>query len=109
MKIGSANNTSPLIGDKHEAAKKTNQGLGKKQKARGDQLYISNQARELQANKKKTTTLSAEFENNSEKKLDLIRLKISNGHYDKPQTKMKISEKLSADKDILREYYKSVF
>ena len=110
MKIGPANKTTPQIGDKPKAAEKTDRGLEKKEKSKTkeDQLNISSRARELQANNK-TSKISAEFENDSEKKLNLIRLKISHGHYDKPQIKMKISEKLSVDKDILREYYKSVF
>ena len=108
MKIGPANNTTPLIGDKQEAANKSNRGQ-EKEKAREDQLNISSRARELLANYKALSRVSAEVENNSERKLNLIRLKISKGFYDKPQTKIKIAEKLSADKAILREYYKSIY
>lgn len=108
MKIGPLNNATPLNGDKQEAINKTNRGL-EKEKTKEDQLNISSRARELQANYKTTSRVLAEFNNNSEKKLDLIRMKISKGFYDKPQIKIKIAEKLSTDKAILREYYKSVF
>ncbi len=111
MKIGPANSTTPLIGDKQEAANRKNQGLEKKDtiNAREDQLNISNRARELQANYIDKSKLMAETENSADKKLDLIRLKISNRYYDKPQIKMKIAEKLTTDKEILREFYKSVY
>ena len=108
MKIGPANNATPLIGDKQEAVNKTNREPVK-EKAREDQLNISKRARELQTKYKATSNISAEFESNLEKKLDLIRLRINKEFYDKPQTKIKIAEKLSDDKEILREYYKSVY
>jgi hypothetical protein len=108
VKIGPANNTTPLIGNKQEAANKANRGQ-EKDKAREDQLNISSEARELLANYKVLSKVSVEVENISERKLNLIRLKISKGYYDKPQTKMKIAEKLSADKVILKEFYKSAY
>jgi len=108
VKIGPVNNTIPPIGDKQETANKTNQDV-EKEKVKGDQLDISNRARELQINSKTTSEVYVDIENNSQKKLNLIRLKISKGFYDKPQIKTKIAEKLATDKAILREYYKSVF
>ncbi len=111
MKIGPANSTTPLIGDKQEAANRKNQGLEKRDqtKTREDQLNISSRARELQANHIDKSKILAETENIADKKLDLIRLKVSNRYYDKPQTKLKIAEKLTADKEILREFYKSIY
>ena len=111
MKIGTDNSTTPLIGDKQEAESRKNQELAKKgiTNKREDQLNISKQARELQANYIDRAKFSAEIENRADKKLDLFRLKISNRYYDKPQTKMTIAEKLTTDKTILREFYKSIY
>lgn len=108
MKIGPANIAAPHLGDKQEAANKTNREPDQ-ERARKDQLDISSRGRRLQENYRATLKAEVEDKNNSEKKLDLIRMKISKRYYDKPQTKMKIADKLSADKTILRQYYKSVY
>ena len=108
MKIGPANITAPLLGDKQKAANKTNLEPNQ-ERAREDQLDISSRGRRLQENYRATLKVKIEDKNNSEKKLDLIRMKISKRYYDKPQIKMKIADKLTADKTILRQYYKSVF
>ena len=111
MKIGPANSTAPLIKDKQEAAKKINQTPEKEEnrKAKEDQLNISDRAKELQSALETKADYPAEIENSREKKLNLVRLKISKRFYDKPQIKTKIAEKISGDKDILREYYKSIY
>ncbi len=108
MKIGPANSATPLTKEKQEAAKKTNQEP-ENQKAKEDQLSISSRARELQEQNARISGKLTEFENNSEKKLDLIRTKIRNRFYDDLQTKLKIADKLSDDKEILREFYKSIY
>lgn len=108
MKIGPANIAAPHLGDKQEAANKTNREPDQ-ERARKDKLDISSRGRRLQENHRATQKAEVESENNTEKKLDLIRLKISEGYYDKPQVKMEIADKLSADKTILRQYYKSVY
>jgi len=108
VKIVPANITAPLLGDKQDAANKTNREPNQG-RAREDQLDISSRGRRLQENYKATLKSPIEDKNNSEKKLDLIRLKIRKRYYDKPQIKMKIADKLTADKTILRQYYKSVF
>jgi len=108
VKIGPANNTTPLIGDKQDASQKTNRGR-EGEKTEKDQLDISSRARELQSKSKAMSEVPAEPGNDSRVKLNLIRLKLSNGYYDKPQTKTQIAEKLSADMMILREYYKSKY
>ncbi|MCP4706329.1 MAG: hypothetical protein GY865_17160 [candidate division Zixibacteria bacterium] len=108
MKIGPANNSTPLIKEKQEATNKANQGV-QKENTREDQLSISNQAKELQTKYKTSIKVTAENENNSKNKLNLIKLKIKEGYYDNPQTKIMIAEKISDNKEILREYYKNIF
>lgn len=108
MKIGPANNAASLIGENQEAAKKTNREV-EKEKPREDHLDISSRAREMLAKQKATSQVSGEYENNHETRLDKIRLKISTGYYEKAKIKIDIAAKLSDDKAILREYYKSIY
>ena len=111
MKIGTTNSTAPLIGDKQEAANKANQGLDKKgnQKTREDQLNISSQARELQKEYNDKLIILTKVEDGHNNKLNQIRKKISNNYYDQPQTRIEIAARLSDDKEILREFYKSIY